>query len=178
MTGSGLDAARFDRLVQEQGPAVLRICRSVLHDEHLAADAAQEAFLKLWSCREEHAPRNPEGYLRRAAVSVAIDAARQRRAQAVREAALAAPGTGASVADPADAIALDELRARIRAEAALLPELQRAVFALRHEAGMPLGEIAEVLGLALPTVKTHFARAVLKLQGRLRAFRTEEPTTP
>ena len=47
---------------------------------------------------------------------------------------------------------------------------QRTVFVLRHSGGLRLREVAETLGLALPTVKTHFARACLKLQTTLAAF--------
>ena len=50
-------------------------------------------------------------------------------------------------------------------------EGQRTVFLLRHEGGLPLAEVAETLGVALPTVKTQFARACLKLQSRLRPYR-------
>ena len=38
----------FQSIVAEHQSTVLRVCRSILHDEHLGADAAQETFLRLW----------------------------------------------------------------------------------------------------------------------------------
>ena len=38
----------FEVIVAEHEQEVLRICCSVLRDEHLGRDAMQETFLKLW----------------------------------------------------------------------------------------------------------------------------------
>ena len=55
-----------------------------------------------------------------------------------------------------------------------LPEGQRTVFQLRHFGCLPLAEVAETLDLALPTVKTQFARACLRLQSALAPHRPQE----
>jgi DNA-directed RNA polymerase specialized sigma24 family protein len=44
---------------------------------------------------------------------------------------------------------------------------------MRHEGGLALTDIALTLGLSRETVRTHFARAALKLQAQLSAFRPE-----
>ena len=74
---------------------------------------------------------------------------------------------------PARAIADAELRERYEHALERLSERQRAAFLLRHEGGMSLSEVADALEIALPTVKTQFARAVLKLQALLSEFRPE-----
>jgi DNA-directed RNA polymerase specialized sigma24 family protein len=51
-----------------------------------------------------------------------------------------------------------------------LPDGQRTVFLLRHEGGLTLAEVADALGVAVPTAKTQFARACLKLQEKLAPF--------
>jgi len=59
--------AHFERLVAEHERDVLRVCRSVLRDEHLGRDAAQETFVRLW--RALAGGRTPErvaAWLRRA----------------------------------------------------------------------------------------------------------------
>jgi RNA polymerase sigma factor (sigma-70 family) len=67
-----------------------------------------------------------------------------------------------------------ELRGRFEAALAELPEGQRTVFLLRHDGGLALSEVAETLDVSLPTVKTQFARACLKLQAKLAAFAPDE----
>jgi len=170
--------AAFDGLVALHGGEVLRVCRAILRDEHLGRDAAQETFLRLWGrLADERAPSAVGGWLRRVAVSTALDAARRRRARGDAEGRRGdeQPPVAAPSGGPADAAARSELERRLEAALARLPEGQRTVFELRHFGGLSLGEIADALGLALPTARTHFARACLKLQAALRTFRDEEP---
>ena len=54
---------------------------------------------------------------------------------------------------------------------------QREIFLLRHDGGLSLAEVADSLELALPTVKTQFARAALKLQAKLAGFRPPDVRT-
>jgi RNA polymerase sigma-70 factor (ECF subfamily) len=164
----------FDGLVALHGGEVLRVCRAILRDEHLGRDAAQETFLRLWSrVSAERAPRALGGWLRSVAVSTALDAARRRRARGDAE-LLGRPAAGEHEL-PEDAAARSELARRLEAALARLPEGQRTVFELRHFGGLSLSEVAEALGLALPTAKTHFARACLKLQAALTTYRDGEP---
>jgi RNA polymerase sigma-70 factor (ECF subfamily) len=175
---SAVSAEAFDRLVAEHRPEVLRICRAIVRDEHLGADAAQEAWLRLWRrSRTQELPTLGRAWLRKAAVSSALDLVRRR---SVRQASVApdvppdeAPDPR-STASPPGAAAHAELQAALDRAVAGLPDRQRLVFLLRHEGGLSLTEVADTLDIALPTAKTQFARAVLKLQSRLRAFRPEE----
>ncbi len=177
-------AERFDRLVAEHHGAVLRICRSILREEHLGRDAAQEAFLRLWRRveRAEPWPDRPLAWLRRAAVSAAIDLRRRRAPDgpdgtvstvapgpARATGATPAPGkrgTGAAPGAWRDA-ADRELFHRLEAALARLPDGQRTVFSLRHDGGLSLREVAAVLGVSTSTAKTQFARACLRLQASL-----------
>lgn len=163
---SAVSTAEFEALVAHHRREVFALCRSVLRDEHLGADAAQEAFVRLWKRMQSGGtPEEPRGWLRRAALSSAIDELRRRpRAEPVAE--LPEPAVEPPQADA-------ELRARFELALAGLSEGQRAVFLLRHEGGLRLGEIAETLGLSRETVRTQFARAALKLQTKLSAFRPE-----
>ena len=161
--------ATFEQLVSRHQREVLRLCRTILRDDHLGADAAQETFVRLWRRLEDgREPQSSSSWLRRVAVSTSIDVARSRAARkSEREVDL-------SLADPRTAGAGDaELRERFEKALAELPEGQRTVFVLRHEGGLKLAEVAETLGVGLPTVKTQFARACLKLQEKLAAFRPE-----
>lgn len=170
--------AAFDTAVAEHEQSVLRICRSILGDEHLGSDAAQETFLRLWNrLQEDRAPERFGAWLRKVAVTTSLDLARRKRSGGAATSARLRDAGPADVSAP-DRQAEDADRAALAEvlEAALqrLPEGQRTVFRLRHHGGLPLREVAVVLDLSLPTVKTQFARACLRLQSALSAFRPED----
>ena len=155
----------FDRLLAEHERDVLRVSRSVTRDAHLAADAAQETFLRLWQRLQSGlSPERPGAWLQRVAVHAALD---QRRARARRAETLEPLDEGAPLARAEDAaehaLLGRELSGRYERALATLSEGQRVVFLLKHEGGLTLAQAADALELALPTVKTQFARACLKL---------------
>jgi RNA polymerase sigma-70 factor (ECF subfamily) len=168
--------AHFDALVAAHRGSVERVCRSILRDDDLVADAAQEAFVRLWRRLEDGAePVQCAAWLRKVALTTSLDLARRRearsRAELERRVAVdaAAPESGSPPARAESA----ELEAQLELAVRDLPEGQRTVFVLRHRGGLALSEVAATLGLELSTVKTHFARAALRLQARLQPFRTE-----
>src|SRR5580704_3744777 len=67
--------AAFATLVERHGPMVLRVCRHVLADRHLAEDAFQVTFLLLARrARSIHDPDALAGWLHRVARRVALRA--------------------------------------------------------------------------------------------------------
>ena len=174
--------ATFERLIEEHGGPVHRVCRAILRDEHLGNDAAQETFVRLWRrLRRYGLPESVGGWIRRAAVSSALDVARRRDVRERTTRTLLDSATDATVESrerPETVAAGHELRQRLEAALERLPEGQRTVFLLRHDAGLSLREAAEMLGLALPTVKTQFARACVRLQSILSTFAEDEREEP
>ena len=180
----------IERLVAEHGGGVLRVCRSILRDEHLGADAAQETFLRAWThLADGRLPERLPAWLRRVAVSTSLDLLRRGRAR--EDAALRFAGAPDELAareararNPVRDAEHAELRERFEDALARLSEGQRTVFLMRHEGGLTLREVAEALEVSLPTVKTQFARACLKLQSGLAAFSPapapghDEPASP
>lgn len=168
----------FDDLVSAHRDEVLRLCRAVVREEHLSLDAAQETFVRLWRRNEGgRAPDDARAWLRRVAVSTALDLARKRGASARLGASVAQAqleNVATSDVEPLDALATAELVRRFDEALATLPEGQRTIFLMRHEAGMALSDVAATLELAPTTVKTQFARAVLKLQAQLARHRHED----
>lgn len=170
----------FARLVAEHERSVLGLCRSIVRDEHLSRDAAQEAFVRLWQRLAGGAqpvqpvqPTHIGAWLRQAALSASLDLLRRRRVR--RDAGQAATLDAASelpsaLPQPHTELAMRELEERLERALEVLPDGQRSVFLLRHSAGLSLGEIAATLGVSVPTVKTQFARACLRLQTALRPF--------
>jgi RNA polymerase sigma factor (sigma-70 family) len=170
---TAMDAARvpFERVVAEHRGSVLRVCRSILRDEHLGADAAQETFLRLWhELASDRAPERLAPWLRRVAVGVSLDR-RKARGRAEERVLIREPEREPRVErSPLDEAEAAELRGRYERALASLSESQRTIFLLRHAGGLALSEVAESLDIALATAKTHFARACLKLQAELQAF--------
>ena len=69
--------------------------------------------------------------------------------------------------DPRELAANRELARTLSAAIGQLSEHQRSVFVLHHLHGMPLQEVADILGCRLGTVKAHLFRACERLRIRL-----------
>jgi RNA polymerase sigma-70 factor (ECF subfamily) len=67
-------------------------------------------------------------------------------------------------ADPHAELAAGELEARLRAELGRLPRLQREVFLLRAQEGVPYDEIAAALGTTPGAARVHYHHAVRRLK--------------
>ena len=128
----------------------------IVRDRELARDVVQDALLRAW--RDLPGLRDPDrfdAWLQRLLVNTSLMAIRRRRRRPI-EVELQ-PIVPHSEPDPAGAIAdRDELE---RAFAHLEPE-QRAVVVLRYFLGMPMADIASVMGIPLGTAKSRLNRAL------------------
>ena len=142
------DAVALDRLVAELLPYLGRICGAIALER--GDDALQEAMLmvvrKLGTLRE---PAAVKGWARRIAVREAVRVAKGAGSSSIDPDALAST---ANLADHAGA-------AEVRAVLASLPAEQRTVLVLRHIDGLSEAEVAEVLDVAVGTVKSRASRA-------------------
>jgi RNA polymerase sigma-70 factor (ECF subfamily) len=139
--------------------AVYRLSYAILGNEADARDAAQETFVAAW----RQLPRlrdvdRFDAWFQRVAVNAARMTLRARGRRRVREipAVQVAALVDTAVA-PADA---DRLDAALRH----LPLEQREILALHHLDGLPVAELAEILGIPVGTVKSrlHTARQALQ----------------
>jgi RNA polymerase sigma-70 factor (ECF subfamily) len=178
------DRDAFRRLVERDGPAVIRACHRVLGDLGEAEDAAQEAFVTAYRSLATWRAEGPFGaWLTRIAVRIAVRQAGRRRTVAWTEPSHAAderPGGSpadraadqASIAassrtDPALLSVKAERATEVRAAVRALPEPYREVVALRFFGEASLEEIARETGRPLGTVKTHLHRGLARLRDRL-----------
>ena len=132
-------------------------------EPELAADLAQEAFVRLY--RRGTLPDAPEAWL----ITVALNLFRNVRSTERRRRRLlsVARGEGAhwDPAPPADQeAAVEDSRRRVRAAIDRLPERERRLLLLRAE-GYSYRDLAQALGLNEASIGTLLARA-------RRAFRT------
>lgn len=134
----------------------------LLQNHHDALDVTQDVFIKWWRARGEGSvPDNPLGWLRRVTVNLAIDAIRS----ASRRASHLPPGA-ASAADGSDPAKRETAR-QIATALETLTERQRAVVVAKVYDDCTFAQIAEQMGLSVPTVKTHYLRGLELLRHKL-----------
>lgn len=150
----------FDVLVRKYIDRIAAVAARSLGDRHEALDVAQEVFALAWTALRSWSGDGPVfGWLYRTTLNLVSH--RRRRLGKVRPMAELPERESR---DPAPA----ELAPRLQEALDALPARQRDVFILRHEAGLPLAEIAERLGLAEGTVKIHLHRALCALRDLLK----------
>jgi RNA polymerase sigma-70 factor, ECF subfamily len=154
------DRAAFDALVRKYIDRIASVAARGLRDRHEALDVAQEVFTLAWSSlRTWREGGQVFSWLYRTTLNLVSH--RRRRQGRVRTVD-SLPDR--AVRDPEP----EELNQALLEALDALPDRQRDVFILRHEAGLPLAEIAERLGLAEGTVKAHLFRALAALRDRLK----------
>lgn len=157
-------------LVVEHSAAVFRLARSVVQDAALADDVTQETFIKVWkhldTFRGESSIRS---WILRIAHNTAVSTLRTIRDSATDPVKLP------QAFDPIPTnrvvegrLAADDLRAALEQ----LDDLTREIVVLREVEGMSYDEIAETLGVPIPTVKTRLLRARRRLGVVLEEWRS------
>jgi RNA polymerase sigma-70 factor (ECF subfamily) len=146
-------------LYDRYGRQVYAWAYRLLGRHHDALDVAQDVFVRWVKHAGAAAPRHPQAWLRRVTINRALDVARTRRDARDSDPAAAADDTGRPE--------LDELRAAVAAALADLSDQQRAVLVAKVYDGLTFARIAEQLDLAVPTVKTHYLRALAAVRDRL-----------
>lgn len=130
-----------------------------------AHDVTHEVFLRfLRAPPQVSAPAALVAWLRTVTSRVVIDRWRRRR-----EAPLAAVDEPDQPAGPERDLEQEETRQRLRRCLARLSEQQRLVLMAKVYDGQTFEQIARELGLATPTVKTHYIRALAAMRERLAA---------
>ena len=154
----------FAALVERHGPMVLRVCRSILRNEHDAHDAFQGTFLVL--ARRAQSVRKRESvasWLHGVALRVAAceqTAMAHRRRHETRAGQMAAARVSVEGGSPDVSKILHE-------ELGRLPERYRTVVVLCYLEGHTCEAAARQLGWPVGTVKSRLSRARERLRGRL-----------
>jgi len=168
------DAARLRRgdsdglsgLMQRHQDRLFRYLLRLTGDEPMAEDVFQQTWLQVAERISRYDAGRPFApWLFRVARNLALDQLRRIRPESLDLAD--EPAAPAGTADPlARAVALERSGRLLGAVAALAP-LDREVLALRFETELELKELAETLGVPLPTAKARLYRALARLRERL-----------
>ena len=162
-------AEQLEELVREHLDAVYRVAFSVVRDSALAEDVAQDAILKAWKAlptfRGESSLRS---WLLRITHNTAISTLRKRREVLQDPFEMPEEATQRSVERQAHGrMALEAFEEAL----GRLDELTRSIVVLREVESLSYDEIAELLDVPLPTVKTRLLRARRQLSASLDGWR-------
>ncbi len=173
-------AVAFEDLVRRYDSGVLRLALRIVRSEEEAREIYQEAFLRTFSTIGEFRGECSFGtWLYRIVTNLCLDHARRHRAgrrnapllpldgergdrwtvEAARLLVDRRPGS-----DPERVLESGEVRRRVGEALALLPERERLVFELRHDQGLRLAAIAEILETSDQTIRNCLYRAHQRLR--------------
>ena len=132
---------------------VVRTVELMLGDHEAALDVAQEAFARLYSrWRKISRYDQPDAFVRRIAVNLAISYLRRRRVQEMALGKLVPGVTEISIRD-------EGILAAVRQ----LPPAQRAAIVLFYFEDQPASEIARILDCSESTARVHLHKGRAKL---------------
>jgi RNA polymerase sigma-70 factor (ECF subfamily) len=167
-----------EKVLRDYGPRIYSLALRLLGNPADAEDVTQDVLLQV--VRKMHTFRGEAAFptwLYRVTVNAALA---YRRKRALREGRRSAEdpdrledgattaGTPRRWALAPDQEALDrETRELIDRAVARLPEAYRDVYVLADVEGLPNAEIADILGLAVPAVKSRLHRARLRMRDAL-----------
>ena len=166
------DDVAFGELVDLDGDLCFAIAYRILRDAERAQDAVQQAFLLAW--RELPRLRDADRFgpwLHRLLVNACYEELRRHRRWSARLRTL--PVDGPSIPD--STLTIDDRDTLDRAFVRLTPQ-HRAVVVLHLYAGLPLTEVADVVGVPLGTVKSRLHYATKTLRAAIVADSQVDPT--
>lgn len=154
------DEEGFSGLVKLHQRRAYLVARAVVMTHEDAEDAVQEGFLRAYQALDRfEAGQSFGAWLNRIVANAALDLSRRRKVRAADE---LSDSYASAFRDPAED---DELRERLQAALATLPDRARAVLVLHDVEGFTHAEIGELLGIPGGTARSdlHHARKKLKV---------------
>lgn len=155
----------FEDLMAHTEGRILALAWRILGDRHLAEDAAQETYLRVFRSLHTYRLGEPfEGWLVRIAVNVCHDLGRKRGPQPAPLETLDALEGDAALLGAEESVLLHQRRALMRQALSCLPEAERTALVLRDLEGHSSDEVARILGVRPVTIRSQVASARTKLQ--------------
>jgi len=157
------DQAAFAELVRRRQGWLRALLRRMCRNDAEADDLAQEAFIRAWDKMGDlETPAAFPGWFRRVAVTTFLMAKRKQKANFDQIDETVQIASEDSLPDSIAGARIDLQRALSQ-----LSDGERLCVTLNHGEGMSHGEIVEMTGMALGTVKSHCQRGTEKLRRML-----------
>ncbi|MEO7069224.1 MAG: sigma-70 family RNA polymerase sigma factor [Nostocoides sp.] len=160
----------FEQLVKAKAEGLARLAYLLTGNAQDAEDLVQTTFLRAYTHRRRIVEMDaPTAYLRTILLNAHLS---DRRAAACRVQTQTLGDTEPAAPDRTEGLAADDAVWRLLAT---LPKQQRATLVLRVYLGMKAKEIADVLGVGEPTVRSNAARGLESLRRQLADQEEEAP---
>jgi len=174
LTDSALgDESAFAKFYDLIAPKVYGVCLRVLRDPAQAEEVAQEVFLEIWRKAAHFDPElgSATAWTVTLAHRRAVDRVRSAQAATDRE-RRAAAGSGDVAFDEVAEVVTDRLEYRqVRRCLDRLTQIQRQAITLAFYGGHTYRQVGDLLGTALPTVKTRIRDGLIRLRDCLEVVR-------
>lgn len=160
------DRTAFAMFYEQTSRRVYGLARRVLIDPELSEDATQEVYLQVWNTADRFNPAmgTPMAWLMTLAHRRAVDRVRSEQSATDREARY---GAATQTVDHDDVV--DTVTQRLEAESVVrcldtLTGTQQESVKLAYYGGLTYREVAETLGVAVPTIKSRIRDGLIRLK--------------
>ncbi len=158
------DAAAFEAVYEQVGPAVLGLVRRVIRDPAQSEEVAQDVLLEVWrtAFKFDASRGSALAWVMMLAHRRAVDRVRSVQKESERERRTATADIPYDEVIEAVESRLD--RERVRRCLGSLTELQRESVTLAYYGGYTYGQVGILLGVPTGTVKTRMRDALIRLR--------------
>src|SRR3954452_25316676 len=177
------DTEALRELIEAHQHRIVGAVTRMLGDEMDAEDLAQQVFIRVWKSAPRYEPTAKfTTWLFKITRNLVFNELRRRRRHGtqsldavVDDDHLPLQAADTSSKAPDTAMLDAEMQTAIQAAIDQLPEMQRMAIVLRRYDEFSYEEIAEILSLSVPAVKSVLFRARTELREKLRQYLIEEP---
>jgi RNA polymerase sigma-70 factor (ECF subfamily) len=163
---SGGDQPAFAALYERFSPRVFGLANRILRDPSQAEEVAQEIFLEIWqrASRFDRARGTATSWIMTITHGRSVDRVRHSQASRARDLRSTVDNFDRDVDSVAESVVQHSDAAEVRECLEALTPLQRESITLAYFGGHTQREVGEMLGTALPTVKTRMRDGLIRLR--------------
>jgi len=160
------DEQAFTALYDRLSPVVFGVIRRVLRDPAQSEEVMQEVLLEIWrtAARYDRTRASAQTWALTIAHRRAVDRVRSEQAASNREVRVGQQAGDSSHDEVVEEVVGRLERERVRRCLGSLTELQREAISLAYYSGYTYREVAELLTVPLPTIKTRMRDGLIRLR--------------